>query len=101
MPGEDMPEFGGADTLLKKAGHMAGYALLAVSCLRGLAGGRAVTRRLRILAILLSILYAASDELHQAFVPGRNPSPYDVMIDALGALLGVVAWTRIRSSISA
>ena len=97
-PGEEIPEFGGADLLMKKAGHMLGYALLALSCLRGLAGRRVITRRLGFLAVLLACLYAVSDEFHQAFVPGRNSSPYDVMIDMLGAMLGVGIWTRLKSS---
>ena len=35
-------------------------------------------------AVLLSVLYAISDELHQAFVPGRFLSLGDVFIDTLG-----------------
>src|SRR3989338_4133900 len=34
--------------------------------------------------ILFSIAYGVSDELHQAFTPGRNPSFRDVMLDSLG-----------------
>jgi VanZ family protein len=99
--GDEIPEFGTADLLVKKGSHMMGYALLAVSYLRGLAGGRVITRRLWILAVLLSFLYACSDEFHQAFVPGRNPSPNDVLIDTLGAILGVGIWTRVKSFTSA
>ncbi|RMG70708.1 MAG: hypothetical protein D6722_08255 [Bacteroidetes bacterium] len=43
------------------------------------------------------VLYAASDEYHQTFVPGRGASPVDVGIDSLGALLGMVArWLWVR-----
>lgn len=40
-------------------------------------------------AAVLCVLYAASDELHQYFVPGRAALVGDVVIDALGILPGV------------
>ena len=46
-----------------------------------------------------SALYAASDELHQIFVPGRSAQVRDVLIDTGGALTGiavVVLLHRIR-----
>lgn len=42
-----------------------------------------------IIALVISALYAASDELHQYFVPGRSCEIRDVMIDSLGALTGI------------
>ena len=38
-------------------------------------------------AVAIAVAYAVTDELHQTFVPGRNGSPVDVAIDAVGALL--------------
>ncbi len=40
-------------------------------------------------AVFLVALYAASDEVHQLFVPNRQASVVDVMIDTTGAVLGV------------
>jgi len=37
-------------------------------------------------AFFYAVLYAVSDEIHQAFVPGRTARPWDVLADALGAL---------------
>jgi hypothetical protein len=42
------------------------------------------------LVLTSGILYGASDELHQSFVPGRDPSFGDLCLDALGLLLGIV-----------
>lgn len=48
-----------------------------------------------VLTITMSILYALSDELHQAFIPYRNPSLADVAFDAIGATIGtIVFWLR-------
>ncbi len=40
-----------------------------------------------ILALIISLLYAISDELHQFFVPGRDSSIKDIFIDSLGIML--------------
>lgn len=42
-----------------------------------------------IFSFLLAILYAASDELHQLFVPGRYFSFFDFLYDGVGAAIGV------------
>ncbi|MFH2203071.1 MAG: VanZ family protein [Elusimicrobiota bacterium] len=38
-----------------------------------------------LIALTLTVAYAASDELHQSFVPGRSGNRVDVLIDFLGA----------------
>ncbi len=82
------------DTLLKKGGHAAAFGVLAWLYLRALRGRGPSSARLRLVSFALTILYAASDEFHQAFVPGRNPRLSDVLIDGLGAMLAMVleAW---------
>ena len=42
-----------------------------------------------LIAFALTVLYGVSDEVHQAFVPGRTPSLMDIALDAAGATLGV------------
>lgn len=41
-------------------------------------------------SLILSVVYATSDELHQCFTPGRGPAITDVMIDTMGALVGIL-----------
>ena len=84
QPGSDLLVFGWVDLIIKKGGHMIGDALL------GLLYWRAFDFReeKRWIAWLLAVLYAATDEFHQSFVPGRHPSIWDVVIfDNLGALI--------------
>ena len=40
--------------------------------------------------LIICLLYATSDEFHQAFVPGRTSLASDVLVDFLGAIIGVV-----------
>lgn len=40
-----------------------------------------------VMAFIVTIIYAMSDEMHQYFVPSRSPQPTDVIIDAIGALI--------------
>lgn len=42
-----------------------------------------------LISLLLSVLYGASDEFHQTFVPGRDGGIPDLCADALGALVGI------------
>jgi VanZ family protein len=99
-PSSEMPNFGTWDWFFKKGGHMAGYALLSSACWYGF---NFETKK-GWMAWLLAVVFAASDEFHQSFVPGRHPSPLDVIVfDAGGAALGLVfltAWFRRHSIMS-
>ena len=76
------------DTILRKAAHLAEYAVLGGLLYRAL--GREP------LALAVGIAYAATDELHQYFVRGRHASPVDVAIDAVGVAVGMLLWLRLR-----
>jgi VanZ family protein len=82
---------GGWDLVLRKIAHAAEFAVLGALLLRALGNTW--------LAVLLGVLYAVSDEVHQAFVPGREGSPLDVAIDTVGVACGVLLWqwaARVR-----
>lgn len=48
-------------------------------------------------SVLSAALFAASDELHQLFVPGRSGEIADIALDSGGALLGVLLSYLITS----
>src|SRR5688572_22743622 len=89
LPREELPAFGFWDLVIKKGGHMVGYGLLAVAYLHALTNGQRANWAPVFWAILLAGLYGATDEFHQLFVVGRGASLVDVLIDTVGAALGV------------
>ncbi len=80
----DLPRAGERwlELLWKKGAHFGAYAVLALLVEWALALPRGGKR----IALVVSVLYAVSDEVHQSFTPGRMPSASDVLIDTLGAL---------------
>jgi VanZ family protein len=83
QPSDNLPDFLNWDYVIKKTGHAIGYGLLALSYLHYFN----YDKKRYWLAWLLAILFSATDEFHQSFVPGRHSSIYDVLVfDNLGAL---------------
>lgn len=79
--------------VVRKCAHIVEYAILTYLWFRALCVAREKFLQSLMLAIVLSILYAASDEWHQSFVPTRDGTLVDVGWDATGALLmGVFLW---------
>ncbi len=80
------------------------FAGLAVLVARALAGRRwsGVTSARCALAVAVTVAYGATDEWHQAFVPGRHADLWDLAADAAGAvaaiatLAALAAWHRRR-----
>jgi len=78
------------DHIIRKVVHFGMYAVLcALFTVASLWHSRTWIKHL-LLPWLLSALYAAGDEIHQMFVPGRGPLVSDVVIDSCGALFGAV-----------
>lgn len=51
-------------------------------------------------SLLFGAFYAATDEVHQYFVPGRSARVFDVGIDTLGVITGIIIFTIIISIIN-
>ena len=75
--------------LVRKIAHFTEFMVLGATAV--LAFYRKERQRLAnyLIPTVVSILYAASDEFHQRFVPGRGPSIRDVCVDAAGVLTSV------------
>ena len=82
--------------LVRKLGHFSEYCILALLLMRALNAEFAEQSAMARFnwSIALVVLYAVSDELHQAFVPSRTASPWDVLIDSLGGICGTLWFHR-------
>jgi VanZ family protein len=85
-----------------KHAHFTVYGVLAALLVWGLTDRSLMrtTWRTAAAAVVLATLYGASDEGHQAFVPGREVSALDLAADAVGAATAAVAlraWAIIRA----
>ena len=75
------------DVILRKLGHVTGYALLTALwwwALRGVIG------RPLLIAVCIAFAYACTDEFHQTFVSGRTGTPVDVAIDSVGMAIAAL-----------
>jgi VanZ family protein len=101
QPKGALPDYGEQDFWIKKSAHVLEYALLAVLMLRGVAGETPLRFSHYAWAFALTALYGVSDEVHQAFVSGRESRALDVLIDSLGATISLTLthlWFRLRPS---
>ena len=83
--------------IVRKNAHFIAYLVLGVLVINALK--MSGIRELELLDWLwICMLYAASDEIHQLFVPGRSGEIRDVMIDSSGAAVGIVGYmlTKMR-----
>jgi len=87
--------------LFRKCGHFTEYAVLALLLWRAIR--RPFPNDLRPwrwdeagLALALVFVYAASDELHQVFVPTRTALVSDVFIDTAGGAAGLLTLWLVR-----
>ena len=88
-----------AAKIVRKGAHFAEYALLGAALLGHVLAWRAKRGlgRPRAMAWGLGTAYAASDELHQFFVPGRSGEFLDVLLDSAGVAVGVaLLWLLLR-----
>lgn len=74
------------DFIAKKIAHVAEYAILFTLVFRA-------TGNKWVASFGLTLLYAASDEFHQSFVPGRTAAIHDLGFDASGAnIAAYIIW---------
>ena len=75
---------------IRKAAHMTEYAVLSVLIMLALIVDGIKGIRLPVISSIIVIVFAATDEFHQKFVPGRYGCLRDVLIDAAGSIIGLM-----------
>lgn len=78
--------------IVRKNAHFVVYLILGILVANALKKSGVVGYKGIVWALIICILYAISDEIHQLYVPGRAGQIKDVVIDSLGAMVGIRLW---------
>ncbi len=87
------------DNLMKNLAHIGEYAILAFFIFRALCNKEKsfFSKHIWFWVLIGAILYGVSDEVHQMFVPTRTAYLGDILMDGVGAgmglLFGVIVYT--------
>ena len=81
---------------IDKVAHYFEYLVLALLFHHALSG-RPVRRRLpvELLVVATGLAIAAFDEIHQGYIPGRDPNIFDFAADGAGILTGMLIGMRM------
>lgn len=85
---------------IRKSAHFTEYFIFYLFLFRGVRGDRKGWRwTWGFTAWFIAAVYSCLDEIHQAFVASRTASPYDSLLDSIGALFAFFAlflWFHFR-----
>lgn len=81
---------GMSDDARSMIGHLCVYAILAVLLWMALPRGWPASRRIAV-AFAGAMLFGVTDEWHQSFVPHRESTFSDLVLDAIGASVALLA----------
>ena len=80
--------------ILRKGAHFTAYMILGALAMNALCKSFGIGKRHIFWGFMICVIYAVSDEVHQAFVPGRGPALKDVLIDSAGAFTGIIGMMK-------
>jgi VanZ family protein len=75
--------------LIRKIAHFTEHMILGILMYIAFSKNNVPYSRKVLVCVIICVLYAFSDEIHQYFVPGRAARLMDVAIDSAGAISGV------------
>ncbi len=81
--------------IIRKCAHFGIYLVLGFLVTYALNHNNISRQKIILLAFLICLLYAISDEIHQLYIPGRSGQVSDVLLDSAGGLVGIVLMSVI------
>jgi len=81
---------------IRKCAHMTEYMIFTLSVVLALYVWNIKNKWLYIIAFAVSVIFASTDEFHQLFVPGRSGMVIDILIDSIGAAIGLLIVWGVR-----
>ncbi|MDR5659949.1 VanZ family protein [Serpentinicella sp. ANB-PHB4] len=82
--------------IIRKYGHFFVYFVLGVVVLNAIRRSGKDGLKSIIIAFIICVVYAISDEVHQTFIPGRSGEVTDVIIDSVGAAVGIGFYMAVK-----
>lgn len=94
-----MVEIDVAQFIIRKCAHMFSYCMLAVLWFMAIYDESKRVRNVVLISFAISVIYACTDEFHQLFIPGRSGEIRDVMVDSIGAMIGLFIVVLVKKFI--
>jgi VanZ family protein len=85
------------DHAVRKTAHFIEYALLAAAFVLHFTIRKVGSRGKLGFSVLITAVYAMTDEFHQTFVPGRSGQVSDVLLDSCGAITGALGFLLLTA----
>ena len=83
------------EIIIRKLAHLFEYIVLGVLMINYLKNYK--IKRNILFTIVLCFIYACSDEIHQLFIQGRSGNIIDIMLDTIGAIIGIIIYQFINN----
>lgn len=77
------------ESVVRKIAHYSIYTLVGILLMSLMSTYKIKELNRLAVSLIIGVIYASTDEIHQAFVPGRGPLITDVMLDTIGILTGI------------
>lgn len=76
--------------VIRKLAHFTMYTLVGIFSMTFVSTYNLKVKKQFLISIIIGLIYAVTDEIHQNFIPDRSPAVHDVIIDTLGVAFGTI-----------
>jgi VanZ family protein len=80
---------------IPRAYHFIIFFLLAFFIIATIKGNKKLTTKQLVIILILSVIFAILDEIHQSFIPYRDASIRDILIDSIGIFISLLIYALI------
>lgn len=76
--------------IVRKSAHIILFCLLSILCFMVIYEIKKNIKISTLISFSITLIYACIDEIHQLFIPGRGTQIRDILIDSIGAIIGLI-----------
>ena len=77
--------------IVRKSAHVILFCLLSILCFIVIYEIKKNAKLSTLISLSITFIYVCIDEIHQLLIPGRGSQIRDVLIDSIGAIMGLIA----------